>query len=311
MLLLPELYPTLPYKPYCTDDLGTLSIQPKQIAVRKRYIQHNPPCMTHFIGLDIDHPHGAMRWAEEYLPPPRWTTQNPVNGHAHIVYELEKPVCTSENGSIKALKYLAAIQAGLIRATRADSGYSNFITKNPLHDHWRTEVWTDEKYKLDYLAEFIELRALNTTEKQSGLGRNCTLFDTVRHWAYNVVREHRGKQWEQWYHSVLNQALSVNMAFPEPLPYSEIKATAKSIAKYCWNRDGYHYHEFIHRQAIKGSKGGKASNSSPGGLARSAKYKEQREKALQLKALGVSNKLIAQELQVSDRTVRNWMKRDF
>lgn len=49
------------------------------------------------------------------------------------------------------------------------------------------------------------------------------------------------------------------MTFPEPLSYSEIKATAKSIAKYCWNRDGYHYHEFIHRQAIKGSKGGKVS----------------------------------------------------
>jgi hypothetical protein len=53
------------------------------------------------------------------------------------------------------------------------------------------------------------------------------------------------------------------MAFPEPLPYSEIKATAKSIAKYCWKRDGYHYHEFIHRQAIKGSKGGKVSKRKP------------------------------------------------
>ena len=53
------------------------------------------------------------------------------------------------------------------------------------------------------------------------------------------------------------------MAFPEPLPYSEIKATAKSIAKYCWNRDSYHYHEFIHRQAIKGNKGGKVSKRKP------------------------------------------------
>lgn len=53
------------------------------------------------------------------------------------------------------------------------------------------------------------------------------------------------------------------MMFLEPLPYSEIKATAKSIAKYCWKRDSYHYNEFIYRQALKGSKGGKVSKRKP------------------------------------------------
>jgi hypothetical protein len=53
------------------------------------------------------------------------------------------------------------------------------------------------------------------------------------------------------------------MMFLEPLPYSEIKATAKSIAKFCWKRDGYHYNEFIYRQALKGSKGGKVSKRKP------------------------------------------------
>jgi hypothetical protein len=53
------------------------------------------------------------------------------------------------------------------------------------------------------------------------------------------------------------------MMFLEPLPYSETKATAKSIAKYCWKRDAYYYNEFIYRQAIKGSKGGKVSKRKP------------------------------------------------
>ena len=53
------------------------------------------------------------------------------------------------------------------------------------------------------------------------------------------------------------------MMFLEPLPYSEIKATAKSIAKYCWKRDAHHYNEFIYRQALKGSKGGKVSKRKP------------------------------------------------
>jgi hypothetical protein len=219
--------------------------------------------MTRFICLDIDHEHGAMRWAEEYLPRPRWTSQNPSNGHAHIVYELKTPVCTSEHGSLKALDYLAKIQAGLVREARADVGYTNFITKNPMHEYWRTEVWTKEAYELNYLAEFVDLRPLTNKEKEYGLGRNCTLFDNVRHWAYSAIREHRGNTWEQWYHSVLKQAQSVNMMFFEPLPYSEVKATAKSIAKFCWKRDAYHYNEFIYRQTLKGSKGGKVSKRKP------------------------------------------------
>ena len=96
--------------------------------------------------------------------------------------------------------------------------------------------------------------------------------------------------------------------FSEPLPYSEIKATAKSIAKYCWKRDAYHYNEFIYRQALKGSKGGKASKSPNGGISRSAKYDIKRAKAIELKALQYSVKEIALELGVTDRTIRNWFK---
>ncbi|MGO2386149.1 replication initiation protein [Psychrobacter glacincola] len=106
-------------------------------------------------------------------------------------------MCTSEHGSRKALDYLAKIQAGLVRETRADVGYTNFITKNPMHEHWRTEVWTKEAYELNYLAEFVDLRPSMNKEKEYGLGRNYSLFDTVRHWAYSAIREHRGKTWEQ------------------------------------------------------------------------------------------------------------------
>lgn len=97
--------------------------------------------------------------------------------------------------------------------------------------------------------------------------------------------------------------------FSEPLSYSEIKATAKSIAKFCWKRDGYHYNEFVYRQALKGSKGGKASSSPNGGIARSAKYSDKRSKAINLKDLNLTTKEIALELGVSDRTIRNWLKK--
>ena len=121
-------------------------------------------------------------------------------------------------------------------------------------------LWTERAYTLDYLADFIELpKKLSKKQEVSGLGRNCTLFDTVRKWAYTAVRAHRGGVYSTWLEEVTKHCLNVNEAFLEPLPYSEIKATAKSIATYCWKKDAYCYQEFIDRQSRKGQMGGTVS----------------------------------------------------
>lgn len=299
-----DFYNSLPHKPYCTDDLGYLIVRPKSTAIQKRYIQHNPPCQTVYLVFDVDRAFGAVAWYDEHLPPPTWTTQNPTNGHAHTVYALKTPVCTTEYGSKKALNYLAKVQAGIARKLGADTGYSGLITKNPLHRGWRTTIWNTEPYELGDLAEFVDLLPLTEKEQQIGLGRNCTLFDTVRKWAYRAVREHRGGKWGDWYTEVLKHALNANTAFLEPLPYSEVRATAKSIAKYCWQNDTTIYNQFRDRQSVRGSKG----NSSKGGKTRSAKYDTKRQKALYLCKQGVSNAEIARTLGVSRRTVINWLK---
>ena len=83
----------------------------------------------------------------------------------------------------------------------------------------------------------------------------------MRKWAYTAVRAHRGGIYNTWLEEVTKQCLSVNEAFLEALPYSEIKATAKSIATYCWKKDAYCYQEFIDRQSRKGALGGKKSKS--------------------------------------------------
>ena len=68
-----------------------------------------------------------------FLPMPYWTAQTPKNGHAHICYKLEIPLCTSELASQKAISYAAKIQAGLANKLGADVGYSHLITKNPFY----------------------------------------------------------------------------------------------------------------------------------------------------------------------------------
>ena len=260
-----DFFTNLAHKPYCADDLlYGLKIRPKKTAINMQYIQGNQPCMFHYFFFDIDRSDAVMAWHEENLPMPYWTAQTQKNGHAHLCYKLEIPLCTSEFGSQKAIAYASKVQAGLANKLGADVGYSHLITKNPFHKDWRVTFWTEQAYTLDYLADFVELpKKLNKNQEVLGLGRNCIMFDTVRKWAYKAIRAHRGSTFDVWLGEVLKQCKNVNNAFLEPLLYSEVKATAKSIARYCWKKDGYHYQEFIDRQSKKGAIGGKISKRKP------------------------------------------------
>lgn len=256
-----DFFTNLAHKPYCsTDLLYGLKIRSKQTAIKMQYIQGNQPCMVHYFFFDIDHSQAVFAWFDANLPEPYWTAQNRENGHAHICYKLQVPLCTSEFASNKAIAFASKVQAGLAKALGADVNYTHLITKNPFHSDWRVVFWSDQAYTLDYLADFVELpKKLTKKQEQSGLGRNCTLFDNVRKWAYEAIREYRGSTFNLWHDEVIKRCQSENNEFLEPLLYSEIKATAKSIAQFCWKNDAYCYHEFIDRQTRKGSLGGKKS----------------------------------------------------
>lgn len=62
----------------------------------------------------------------------------------------------------------------------------------------------------------------------SALGRNCSLFDQVRWWAYDHVERDGG--------AILAEAERVNATFATPLPVSEVTATAHSIARFMASR---------------------------------------------------------------------------
>ena len=295
-----DFFKNLAHKPYCADDLlYGLQIRPKKTAINMQYIQGNQPCMIHYFFFDIDRSDAVMAWHDANLPMPYWTAQTQKNGHAHICYKLEIPLCTSDLGSQKAIVYASKVQAGLANKLGADVGYSHLITKNPFHKDWRVTFWSEQAYTLDYLADFIELpKKLNKQQEQSGLGRNCTLFDTVRKWAYTAVRDYMHyDSSHEWEKAVRAQIEAINNGFEQALPYSEVKATAKSIAKWVWQR--FSYGNFSEIQAKRGAKGGKAKGHA---------YTEKREQAVALKAEGLSYTQIAEQLKVARRSVINWCK---
>jgi len=93
-----------------------------------------------------------------------------------------------------------------------------------------------------------------------------------------------------------------------PLPVSEIKATAKSIARWVWNR--FTPAGFSQVQAHRGAKGGRIGGKVSKGGGRPSKAAYLLPVVLQLKAQGYSNRDIAEDLKISAGSVSNYLRRD-
>ena len=304
----------IPRRPYCSDDPAQgLLIPPQATALAYRHIQHNQPPHVSCLVFDVDRkPHeqhwreGYHEWRERGLPAPHWISINPENGNYHLGYLLASPVARTSAAKLKPLRYLAAIEHVLARRLGADMGYVGLITKNPVHRDWWTTWHNHAPYPLDYLAEFCpdaDLAAYSRRSRKGvgGLGRNVTVFDNVREWAYSAVREYwRPNGYEAWADAVRAACESANAFGREqggPLPVSEIKATAKSVARWVWNR--FTPAGFSQVQAHRGAKGGKVSKGGgrPTGTSRTnwALWEE----IQRMKAAGYPQKDIAEDRGVS------------
>lgn len=305
-LALEQFNSNLPIKPYCSDDLNLgLQIRPKATAILKRYIQPNHPYYTHSFVFDLDIPAAYVeyRYSMIGIPEPNLIVENPSNGHAHFIYQLITPIFNTDASKPKPIQYGNAVYLALREALGADVNYTGLITKNALHQHWRTHSLREQPYTLDQLSERLDLTTKQVNkpiavEEAVGLGRNCCVFHTVRKWAYVEIRKYRGKTFNQWLEAVISQCSSINTQFTVPMQYNEVKGIAKSIARWVWKRDPYCYQEFIDRQSRKGRKGGKAKGEA---------YNAKRKQAMQLKEAGQNHTEIAKQLGVTRRTIINWL----
>jgi len=319
-----------PHRPYCTNRLDQgLQVRPLRHALAYRYLQANSPAQVWTLLVDIDRDIAAQASGQDWTmggPEPNAIVLNPQNGHGHALVYLAAGVTRTSAGRLAPLRYLAAIERGLCLAYGGDPAYSGLITKNPISKSWRTIERHGKLWTLDELASALDLSAANaktfTPEPSEayGSGRNVSLFDKARFWAYKAIRDFWAPDGlPRWQEAVLGHVEALNRQFPAPLPFSEVRSIAKSIAKWTWQRttpQGLRdLIERTHTPEQQRERGRKATNQAEiaplggkaSGQVRWQAREAQRVTARLMRAAGHSTRQIGTALGVDHATVVRWL----
>ncbi len=223
----------MPDKPYCSNDLSSgLIVRPKDQALKHKYIQHNPPKQVQAIVIDIDHDYSFQAAEEGNVQLPSLMVTNPENGHGHAVYLLKNMVTVSAAARMKPQRWLAGLERAYTRRLGGDIGYTGLISRNPLIHPILDSSRIYDMSELDAPLDFEDKAPYRESNLEHGTGRNCTMFDLVRVWAYKKVLLYVSET--EFYNDVLRKCREVNGSFNHPLSDSEPRATAKSITKWTW-----------------------------------------------------------------------------
>ena len=243
----------MPERPYFSNNPKKEGLSCGEIgmALEKRFIQINSPrhnCQA--LIFDIDDKYAFEKWEDSNVNIPTIITKNKRNGHAHYIYILKTPVAIHNHSRFKPVRYLAAIERGYTRRLEADRGYSGLITRNPLQHPIIDSGKLYDLSDLDACLDFEDKRQWDNAEcVDSGIGRNVTLFDSVRAWAYRHVLEFSA--FNVFGRAVTSQCELINSGFSFSLSYSELRSTSKSVTKWVWKNR----HNFCGREVNRGAYG--------------------------------------------------------
>ncbi len=217
------------------------------------------------------------------------------------------------------MEFLAALERAYTVALGADPGYAKLVTKNPCCDRWLVWQIHAHPYTLGELAEHVDLTAYRRLPEASaayGTGRNVTLFNETRHWAYSAIRDY----WApgglpRWNKAVLGHVEALNGQFQKPLPHSETKAIAKSISNWTWKKiTPQGLRELIertHSSEKQRERGKRATNQAEAGRAsgeaRRAASEDLRATARLMRAAGHTQQAIADVLGVPRQSIARWL----
>ena len=229
----------LPKKPYHTNNYSFgKQVGPISSAIKSIYLQPNSLTHKYFMIFDLDSEMSVLDWSDKGLPAPHLIVRNLDNGRSHLTYILNTSVKTDVRGLLKPIKYCSDVEHGLAVRIGADMNYNGLLTKNPFNTSaFKVFSFQDEPYDLDYLNEFVDkdlVRQQREAKKKKNVedgfasGRNCTLFETLRLWAYS--NWHRFHQ-VALHAEILDQAMMLN-TFECPLGMNEVRTIADSVYRF-------------------------------------------------------------------------------
>jgi hypothetical protein len=146
-----------------------------------------------------------------------------------------------------------AVQKAFTLVLQADRSFNDYMVKNPFHDTGSGGKWERilncVTYDLRTLASYVDLKKnQNGFRKKSRLHnlksailqgqRNVTVFDIVRHYAYQEVSNHT--KFETFHHVLRKFSLFLNQQnCKPPLSRSEIEYVIGRVSDWAWNNKTY------------------------------------------------------------------------
>jgi len=238
----------LPRYPYATDDPRQgMKPRRKEKALEHRYIQVGRyPHGIFRLVLDVDEP---TWWDAGDRIPPSLAVPNPqAPWRAHVVYELEPPIWlaspASRDSEANPFALAREVDALLRALYGADPAYTGLLGRNPVVHPYLIgggKLW-DLVSLLEELKGLLPRGRVAAYRDTATYGRNETLFDRVRAFAYSVVALYRGKPngLELFRQAVAYEAERLNRELfrghPQgPLPANEVGWIVKSVSKWTFH----------------------------------------------------------------------------
>jgi len=239
--LIQDFLRDLPHRPYCSNNLFRgLNIKPISEAIKKKYIQINPPSLIYYLVFNLNHSHAALAAQNANIPEPTFSIIDNT-GSGQLAYRLTLPICISEKGKKHPIEYLAAIQDMYIKALGADISYDGLMINNPLNPNFKCLVGKGKSYTLNELAKHVDLTVLKRSkwrhkkqEERGYLGKNVDLFDTLRFWAYDRVHHAKKALFSTWLEQVTTEAIRINSGHLSVCK-NEVKWVSQRVARWTWD----------------------------------------------------------------------------
>ncbi|MEK2378589.1 replication initiation protein, partial [Vibrio parahaemolyticus] len=262
--------------------------------------------------LMVDHDNSPCRVEHLYDLEPNVATYNPQRPERHQAFFLIKdPVhCQDTAKARKPYRYLRAIEAAYDAKYGADIHFSRHIHRNPLCWLSDTDWRHDRAYTLSELAEVVDMQPERIKRGQRLVtdgGRNNTLFNDLRSWAYPNALAARQSSYDEWHKQIVTRAIAYN-TFDNPLPLNETLVVARSVAEFTYFRyrqqgaavtDAYR-----ELQAQRGAIGGKKSK---GGGRKPAIDAENAQRIDLMLSMSYTHSEIADRIGVSTKAIQRYI----